>query len=167
MLKDKRFHFSYHEDTIWGDIKYLWNDLNGNPVYRYTQSAINIFWRNREYIQYHPKDKKWYYSAHFLDKPEGDEKVKDPFDVVDFDIWPGKRDNELAHMTKRVFDKMREIHQYVDGKKHPKYMVILLLCNKCSRLPNLPLEMLFEIVSFLKVGEIDNRICYEVKMNPK
>lgn len=167
MIKDRIFHFSFHEGTMWGYIKYLWDDLNGNPVYRYKQGAINIFWRKTEYIQYFPKEKNWYYSLHFFDKPEGDEKAKDPFDVVNFDIWPEKRNNELARITKHTFDKMREFYQYVDGKKHPKYMLILILCNKLSRLPNLPLEMLFEIVSFLKVVELDNQYCHEVKMNSK
>ena len=147
---------------MWGYIEYLWDDSNGNPVYRYSQEAVNIFWRKREYF---PEEKNWYYNRHFLDKPDGDEKTKDPFDVVNFDIWPEKKNNKLAHITKHAFDKMREINQYVDGKKHPRYMLILILCNKCSRFPELPLEMFFEIASFLKVGEVDNRSYYKIKMN--
>lgn len=162
MLKGKSFGFSVDDDTMRAYIKYLRNDKNRNPIYQYDQQSFNVFWKKREYIQYDPEDEKWYFHDKIIDNPRGNKKTPDPFDIVNFSDWPGGMNNDLAWGVKAVFDEMRELCKYVDGNKHPKFMKHLMICNSYSDFPFLPLEILLEIVSHLRVGDIDGEEFYNI-----
>ena len=75
--------FGFDAEHITGYIKFYNFNRFGNPVFKYEQIAINIFWRLSNYIQYSTKQEEWFWEDNIclmIGYPRG--KPKDPLDVV-------------------------------------------------------------------------------------
>ena len=162
-LLSKTFGFNAN-DYITGYVTLFKIDKYGNPIFKYDQNAINIMWRDVTYIMYHTDKKKWVYydsidffSMYYFDKPD------DPLDVIDVSEFPNPK-GCVARGLFQTFEKIKNVCKFIqtgEEKKYKSFMRNLILCNKkCKSVPNLPLEIFFLIMTFLRVAEIDGKTFY-------
>ena len=168
ILQNKTFGFDA-DGHVSGKVNFIKFDRFGNPVYYYTQTSDKKAWSTTTYISYHNGKEKWVYYD-YVDFFDCFYQIKhrDPLDVINVREFPNPP-GSVCRGLYSTFELIREKCQFIEygtERNYRKFLKNILLC--INRTIRLPLEIVFMIMNFLRIVEIENQDFYpliQIKWN--